>query len=193
MALALDLSLRAAGCGNLDEVMRALWTRSAGGPIDEGDILQVLQEVAGRSMAVELAAWVHGTDELPLPPLLAQAGVQLQHESGDLAAELGLRVSEGPLTGIHVKTVHRGSAAERAGVSAGDELLAIDGWRVRRLEDARGWVPAGQGFELTLVRDQRLLVLRVRSDTPAPAAVSLKLADKASAAALALRRQWLGV
>ena len=73
-------------------------------------------------------------------------GCSVQPEPGDLAAELGLRVSEGALSGIHVKTVHRGSAAERAGVCAGDELLAVDGWRLRRLDDARGWLAAGQGF-----------------------------------------------
>ena len=39
VALALDLSLRAAGRGSLDEVMRRLWSQSAGGPIDEADIV----------------------------------------------------------------------------------------------------------------------------------------------------------
>ena len=193
VALALDLSLRAADRGSLDEVMRLLWTRSAGGPIDEGDIAQALQQVGGRAMDAELAAWVHGVDELPLQPLLAQAGVRLQSEPGDLAAELGLRISEGALSGIHVKTVHRGGAAERAGLCAGDELLAVDGWRLRRLDDARGWLGAGQGFELTVVRDQRLLALRVERDAPAPGALQLKLADKPSAAAQVLRRGWIGV
>jgi predicted metalloprotease with PDZ domain len=193
VALALDLSLRAAGRGSLDQVMRLLWARSAGGPIDEGGIAQALQQVGGRAMDAELAAWVHGTDELPLQPLLAQAGVRLQPEPGDLAAELGLRVSEGALSGIHVRTVHRGSAAERAGVCAGDELLAVDGWRLRRLDDARGWLAAGQGFQLTLVRDQRLLALKVERDAPGAGALQLKLADKPSAAAQALRRGWIGV
>jgi predicted metalloprotease with PDZ domain len=196
VALALDLSLRAGGHGNLDELMRGLWSRSAGGPIDEADIAQVLQQAAGRSMQSELDAWVHGTEDLPLRTLLERAGVAWLAESGDLAAELGLRVSEGALSGIHVKSVLRGSAAERAGVSAGDELLAVDGWRLRRVEDARGWLRAGQGFALTLVRDQRLMTLDVPALTAQPASVQLKLADlaaQAAAATLALRREWLGV
>jgi predicted metalloprotease with PDZ domain len=196
VALALDLSLRAGGRGSLDEVMRGLWSRSTGGPIDEADIAQVLQQVAGRSMRSELDAWVHGTDDLPLRTLLERAGVTCLAESGDLAAELGLRVSEGALSGIHVKSVFRGGAAERAGVSAGDELLAVDGWRLRRVEDARGWLRAGQGFELTLVRDQRLMTLDVPVPTAQSASVQLKLAEpaaQAAPAALALRREWLGV
>ena len=125
--------------------------------------------------------------------MLERAGVAWLAESGDLAAELGLRVSEGALSGIHVKSVFRGSAAERAGVSAGDELLAVDGWRLRRVEDARGWLRADQGFELTLVRDQRLLALAVPPAAPQAVSVQLKLADAAAPAALALRREWLGV
>ena len=192
VALALDLSLRA-GSGNLDQVMRRLWSRSAGGPVAEADIADALQQVAGRSLAAELAAWVHGRDELPLPSLLARAGVSLQPEAADLAAELGLRLSEGALSGVHVKSVHRGSIAERAGLSAGDELLAVDGWRVRRLEDARAWMRAGQSLELSFVRDQRLRSARLQAPAASAAGVMLKLDDKPSPAAQALRREWLGV
>jgi predicted metalloprotease with PDZ domain len=193
VALALDLSLRAEGRGSLDEVMRLLWQRSRGGPIDEPDIAMALQQVAGRSMRSELDAWVHGTDELPLAPLLARAGVCQQAEPAELAAAWGLRVSEGPLTGIQVKSVHRHSAAERAGVSAGDELLAVDGWRVRRLDDARAWMAVGRPVELCLVRDQCLLNLRLQPDAAAPGAATLALADAPTPAAQALRREWLGV
>ena len=191
VALGLDLSLRA-GVGTLDQVMRRLWERSGGGAIDEADIAQALQHVAGRALDAELAAWVHGSDDLPLQALLAQAGVAWQADSADLAAELGLRVSEGALSGIHVKSVLRGSAAERAGVNAGDELLAVDGWRLRRLDDARGWLRPGQAFELTLVLDQRLRTLSVMPSSARPAAVKLTLDDKPAPPALALRREWLG-
>ena len=193
VALALDLSLRAQGRGNLDELMRGLWSQSGGGPIDEADIAQLLQQLAGRPMQRELDAWVHGTGDLPLRTLLERAGVAWSAENGELAAELGLRVSEAALSGIHVKSVHRGGVAERAGVSAGDELLAIDGWRLRRLDDARGWLSAGQGFALTLVRDQRLLTLAVPAPQPQAGGVQLKLDDSCAAAAQALRRDWLGV
>ncbi len=192
VALALDLSLRSGG-GTLDDVMRRLWAQSAGGPITEDDIARALQHCAGRPMHDELAAWVHDTAELPLPALLERAGVQWRAEAGDLAADLGLRVAEAALSGIHVKSVHRGSVAERAGVSAGDELLAVDGWRLRRLDDARGWLRAGQGFALTLVRDQRLLTLAVPASSPQSGTVQLVLHDKPAAAAQALRRGWLGV
>ena len=193
VALALDLSLRAAGQGSLDELMRRLWTHARGGPIDEADISTALQQLAGAEPSDALRAWVHGSDDPPLQALLARVGVDWQFDKADLAAELGLRVSEAALSGIHVKHVLRGSAAESAGVCAGDELLAADGWRLRRLEDARGWLAAGAGFELTLVRDQRLLTLALPPVSAPPGDVQLRLVDAPAPAALALRREWLGV
>ncbi len=202
VALLCDLSLRAQGA-TLDAVMRALWRRSgagvgdgvgAGGVIGEDDIAAALAGAGGEPMRGLLQAWVHGTGELPLAPLLAGAGIALRDDALPLAARLGLKLSEGAFSGVQVKQVLRGSAAHAAGLSAGDELLAIDGWRLRRLEDARQWLaPDAAAFELLLVRDQRLLTLPVALPaTPAAPAVVLLADDAAGSAALALRRGWLG-
>ena len=203
VALALDLSLRAEGRGTLDDVMRALWNETdpagqpAGGldarPIDEADIARALREVSGRAFDRELAAWVHGTDELPLEPLLARAGIAWGAEPATVAQRLGLRVAESALAGVTVKQVLRGGAAERAGLAAGDELLAANGWRLRRLDDAiASSGGAGAAIELLIARDQRLLHLRVAADPAAAGSVSLSLAAPAAGAALTLRRGWLG-
>ena len=195
-ALALDLTLRSEGRGSLDDVMRALWQlrrdENGGGAIGEDDILRALQSVGGRAYTRELAAWIHGTDELPLAPLLAAAGITLRHDKTALALALGLRLSEGPLSGVQVKSVLAGGAAARAGVSAGDELLGVEGWRIRRLDDAQQWVTNGQPFELLLSRDQRLRTLRVQPDAQPSTTVALALAEKPTQAASALRRGWLG-
>jgi len=192
LALAFDLTLRQRG-GSLDDVMRGLWQRSGGGPIHEADIAAVLAEVAGRPMDEELRDWVHGTDELPVAELLQAFGVQLRPERAGFAASLGLRLSEGPVTGVQVRSVLAGSAAAAAGVSAGDELLAVDGWRIRRLDEAQAWLARDQPFDLLLVRDQRVLQLRLRPDAASPLAgtVSLHLQDKPGRAVAARRRGWL--
>jgi len=191
-ALALDLTLRREGRGTLDEVMRRLWQASRGGPIDEGDIAAALREVGGRAYTKELAAWVHGTGELPLSPLLEAAGVAQRTSPAAFTAALGLRLSEGVVSGVQVKSVLSGSAAARAGVSAGDELLAVDRWRIRRLDDAQQWLASGRPFELLLARDQRVLALRVQPDAAPQSSLALVLADKPAPAAAALRRGWLG-
>ena len=192
VALLLDLALRERG-HSLDEVMQRLWHTAAGGLLEEADIAAAIEAVGGVPMTEQLAAWVHGTGELPLAAALARAAVAWRDEPAPLAALLGLRLSEGAMTGVQVKSVLRGSAAEAAGLSPGDELLAVDGWRLRRLEDARQWLAGSQPFELLLSRDQRVLGLTV-TPPAAPAALNctLTLEEQPALAALALRRAWLG-
>jgi predicted metalloprotease with PDZ domain len=193
VALALDLSLRIDRRGTLDDLMQLLWRMSRGGAIDERDIAAALREVGGRSYNKELAAWVHGTGDLPLPSLLDAAGIAQRHSPAGLAAALGLRLSEGALSGVQVKSVLAGSTAAEAGVSAGDELLAANCWRIRRLDDAQQWLATSQDFELLLVRDQRVLRLKVQPTVAPVNTLALTLADKPAAAAASLRRGWLGV
>jgi len=192
VALALDLTLRAEQ-GSLDDVMRALWARSNGGPIGEDDIRAVLREVGGRSFDGVLQAFVHGTDELPLQSLLERFGVQWQAQAPTMAQRLGLRVSESPLTGIKVTHVLRGGAAERAGVSTGDELLAVDGWRIRRVDDAQRLLKPGSAGSLLLSRDQRVMTLPLAlpKEDEAVGTVSLASDAKAQRPVAALRKAWL--
>lgn len=206
VALALDLSLRSASAGkaSLDDVMRALWAASGGGPISEANIFAAVASVAGtrraKVIADALAAWVHGTEDLPLADLLARVGVQWRAQAGTLAQRWGLRVAESALTGVRVTHVLRGGAAERAGLNAGDELIAVDGWRLRRLDDAPALLaPQPNGgakslpAELLVSRDQRML--RVSLVPPAAgeggASIQLAVDVAAGAPACALRRAWL--
>ena len=194
VALALDLTLRREGQGSLDAVMRELWAVSQGGPISEAQIRAALLKIGGRSFDTELDAWVHGTDDLPLPVLLAPFGVDCSNDAATLVQRLGLRVSESALTGVRVSHVLRGGAAERAGLSVGDELLALQGWRLRRLDEAARLMVADQPAALLVARDQRVLTLSLTLPAAAAAAgasVTLKAAAKPAAPAAALQKAWL--
>ena len=91
-----------------------------------------------------------------------QAG-QAQHpghaHQADDSPRLGLRVKEDP-SGILVDTVHAGSLAERAGLRAGDAVLAIDGQPIRSADDlaaAAQRLAAGATVELTFRRDGQVM------------------------------------
>ena len=192
VALALDLTLRSEGQGSLDDVMRKLWAASRGGPITEADIAAALAQVGGRSFDAELAAWVHGTEELPLPELLARFGVAWRNEAATLAQRLGVRVAESALTGVKVSHVLRDGAAERAGLSAGDELLAVQGWRVRRLEEAARVLEQDAPAALLVARDQRVLNLTLTvpvAPAHAAGAVSLTLVEPVIPAVRAVKAE----
>ncbi|PXW93534.1 putative metalloprotease with PDZ domain [Sphaerotilus hippei] len=177
VALALDLSLREAGTGTLDDVMHLLWQRSApaGQPdhagdrgIDEADIVAAVRSVAP-GVAEMLPAWVHGTDDLPLERLLATMGVAWSREAPTLAHRLGARVQDS----LKVQSVLRGGAAEQAGLAAGDELIALNQWRLGKLDDLPLYGAFEQAAELLVSRDRRLLNLTLPAVTALEGAVAL--------------------
>ena len=166
VALCLDLTLRAEGRSSLDEVMRALWQRTQGGPMREADLATVLRQLAGRSFAAELAQWVHGTDDLPMLTLLAAQGTKVHRDKAPLAQSLGLRVAENG--GLTVKNVLRGGAGEAAGLAAGDEWLGVEfapakrgqpveAWRLRKLDELATLRGGRTAMTALVSRDGRLL------------------------------------
>ena len=173
VALCLDLTLRREGQATLDDVLRALWQRSRGGPMSEQDLLDALQEISGRSFHAEIEAWVHGTDDLPLADLLSAHGVLLKSDRPQTAQQMGLRVSEAQ--GIQIKTVLRGGWAEKAGFAPGDEWLGLEvagqGWRIHRLEDVSFFAGEAPNAIALVARDgqlRRLPLALPASATPQP-------------------------
>ncbi len=170
VALCLDLALRLEG-SDLDSVMRGLWRRCRGGPLREQDLLDELHARTGRSWAPDIAHWVHSTEELPLARLLQAHGVAVDVDSASLAQRLGVRVTEAG--GVRIKTVLRHSAAERAGLCAGDEWLGVyttgrapQGWRIRKLDDIPALLGKPSAFTVLVARDQRLLSLPLELGAP---------------------------
>ena len=201
VALCLDLTLRSEGRAThqatLDDVMRAIWLRCNAGTMREQDLAEILQVAGQRSFAAELARWVHGRDELPLQQLLQQQGIAVLQEPAQLAQRLGLRVSESQ--GVHISTVLRGGAAERAGFAAGDEWLGLEparqaparrapasasGWRMSRLDDLTLYAGSASEVIALVARDKRLL--RLELSLP-PAVTTWRLAVQDAA----LADEWL--
>lgn len=166
VALCLDLTLRSIRPDlSLDHILRELWQRCRGGPMSQADLLAQLQSSSGRSFESEIGHWVHTTEELPLQGLLQSNGVAVIKEPDQLAQRLGVRVEEGQ--GLRIKTVLHGGPAHAAGLSAGDEWLAIEradgsGWRLRRLDDLLLYTKAGDKVRAVVSRDEQLLRLPLK-------------------------------
>ena len=162
VALCIDLTLRREGKGTLDDVMRALWQRCRGGPMQEADVLAVLRDLSGRSWAKEIKGWVHGTGELPLRPLLESQDILVYEDPAQPAQRLGLRVTEAAGV-LRIKTVLHGSAAQRAGLCAGDEWLGVElplgGWRIHKLDDLGTVLGPARRCVALISRDKQLLRL----------------------------------
>ncbi|MDO8457766.1 MAG: peptidase M61 [Burkholderiaceae bacterium] len=186
VALSFDLTLRREGKCTLDDVMRGLWARSQSqqvkGPMSERDFAAVLEELGGRSFAKEIAAWVHGTKELPMQTLLTAQGVTVFNDPAQLQQRLGLRVAED--NGLHIKVVLRGGAAETAGFAPGDEWLGIQwgadrsaqSWRMHKLDDLALYVGGNKLVTALIARDKRLIQLPLKLDISPEAGHTWRLA-----------------
>lgn len=141
IGLALDLSIRAEtkGKSSLDDVMRALWERygrdfyadSASGErgVSETEVEALFAEVTGLKLKRFFDRYIRGTDDLPLVKLLAPFGIILDDNRKAAKPALGVRTTrEG--ADCKLANVYEGGAAHRAGLSAGDLLMAINDIRV---------------------------------------------------------------
>jgi predicted metalloprotease with PDZ domain len=164
VALCFDLTLRNEGTATLDDVMRALWQRCKAGPMTEADFTAVLRELGGRSFAREMAAWVHGTRELPVADLLQKQGIFALDEPSQLQQRLGVRADEAGGS-IRLKNVLRGGAAEQAGMAAGDEWIGVEvagnAWRLAKLDDLLLYAGTQRRVIALVARDRRILRLEL--------------------------------
>lgn len=143
VALALDLTLRRCG-SSLDALMRVLWQRhgTTGIGVPENAIPKLAAELAGVSLADFFERHVYGTEDPPLSDLLAEFGVDLHLRPPESAADRGgkpgkPRGNDTPACWFGAKLatagelklqhVYRDGPAERAGLAAGDVLVAFDG------------------------------------------------------------------
>lgn len=176
VAFCLDASLRESGRGTLDDVMRLLWQTSGAGPITEANILYALKQVGGRSFARELKQLVHSVKELPVQNGLNHLGIKVQVQPPAFAQKLGVKVAQ-EAGSLIVRGVQAHSLAQQTGLAAGDEIIAINGWRIHTLKDWETFTCTDEQPWLLIARDGMLMRLHVpvTSNTSEQGAVSLSV------------------
>lgn len=202
IAAVLDLEIRriSGGQRSVDTVMRELWTRyqklgTGLGPAELEQVFVTQGGAAGGEIADLFRRYVHGFDELDYNRHLGLAGYRLEvsqtEVGGDIEATIGERVGDGAAV---IELVRAGGPAERAGLSNGDVIAAIDGLKVTA-KDAQRQIKAMAGnskHTFAVFRGPRLLE---KSVTPVAAgAPNYKVAAIAGASyeQLLLRQGWLG-
>ncbi|MCE3606970.1 PDZ domain-containing protein [Massilia sp. P8910] len=138
IALAFDLTIRAKTDGkkSLDDVMLALWQRygcdfyaSAGRGVTEAEVEALFDDISGLKLKPLFDKYVRGTADLPLAKLYAPFGVKVEdtRKNAKPAFDVGTGRDGGD---CKLTQVHEGGAAHKAGLSAGDILVAVEGLRV---------------------------------------------------------------
>jgi predicted metalloprotease with PDZ domain len=182
VALTIDLTIRSRteGVHSLDDVMRLLWNRFGKSEqtfgLSEDGFSEIIEDATGLDLRDELAQWVEGTTDLPLAELLLPLGIEMKQEAAkDEPPSLGLwTVQRG--SDLVTKTVLKDGPAMRAGLSAGDVLVAIDGLRVNdtSLKKQLGRKRPGDRVSVHAFRREELLTIDVELEAPRPELVTLR-------------------
>ncbi len=160
--------------------------------------LDAIREVTGDDLSAFFARYIGGTEELPYAETFAVAGLRLawdwkKADSGATRPTLGLRSkSEGG--SLKVTGVVRDGPAYAAGISADDELVALNGYRVadegtlrERLNDCKD----DDRVVLTLFRREELQTVEVTLAAAPHDMLSIEQAEHPNEVQRAIYASWL--
>ena len=161
-ALDLEIRHRTENRVSLDDVWRTLWKEYGAQDrgLEEGEILSVAEKVSGLSLGPFFDRYIRGTDELDFGKVSRYAGLEFgpkpkPREVGDddPAGYLGIEF-ENRNGLVRLTRVLDGGPARRAGLSPGDELVAINRNRVLFADFPKVLekFPAGSNLELSVFR-----------------------------------------
>ncbi|MCG7917444.1 MAG: PDZ domain-containing protein [Candidatus Thiodiazotropha taylori] len=212
-ALLLDLTIRLQSNGrfSLDQVMREMWLRygKQGKGVPENGIEKVVADVTSLDLQSLFDLGLRSTAELPLTDCLSEFGVAMKllpaKSSDDKGGVLGDKEREqqsytgigakwtGKNSGIKVQQVFDGGAAQNAGISAGDEIVAVDGLRMsaKQFENYILDTDAGDQIEVHLFRRDQLMSLVLQPQQAAFDTCYFDLTEPSDEAVKQRQSDWL--
>jgi predicted metalloprotease with PDZ domain len=196
VSLLLDLLIRVhhGNKRSLDDVMRQMWQQFGKAEIGytPEQLEEVIESVAGMDLGDFFKRYLHGLEDLPFNQYLQHFGLQLVEEKNE-APYLGVRINSENGREI-IKFVEADSPAQKAGIDAGDELLAIDGIKVgnqlnARLKDYQ----ANDLIQVTVFHQDELRTYSITLAAAIPGKYQLKSVENPSSREMENFVGWLGV
>ncbi|KRJ17976.1 M61 family metallopeptidase [Acinetobacter pittii] len=176
VALCLDLGLRLRG-SSLDALMRRLYENTQNGmQVNERTIFDLCKELTGDSWIEQINHLINTTDELPLDQLFPEFGLSYRVKT-DKSLPLGLKLVDKP-EGVLVQSARRDSAAAKAGISANDVIIAIDGLKATT-KLVEKYAKQGGTYTMYAFRRDELLSFEVECATSDLTEVELIIEDQA--------------
>ncbi|WP_111892763.1 M61 family metallopeptidase [Acinetobacter sp. MB5] len=178
VALCLDLGLRLRG-SSLDVLVRKLYENAQKGiQVTERTIFELCEELTGHSWLEQINHLIYTTDELPLDQLFPEFGIEYQLKN-DKTQPFGLKLAEKP-EGMLIQQARREGAGAKAGLSANDVIVAIDGLKASEKLLAKYAKQQGE-FVVHAFRRDELLQFTVQAAETGLTTVELKVADQTKA------------
>jgi predicted metalloprotease with PDZ domain len=195
----LDLEIRRAtgSASTLDDAMRKVYRetyKEKGRGYTDEEFERACSAVSLGETDEIFAKHVRGREEVDFQRYLGYAGLALEPRSPQATSEgfLGVRVKASP--GVMVVSRLFGSPAEAADVSAGDEIIALDGLRMdaQKLPFYVAVQKPGTEVVLTSSREGVLRETKVRLAARVPLEFRIVKRNEATDGEKAVFRSWLG-
>ncbi len=200
LGLVLDLEIRKATSGamTLDDVMRDVYRRTSikdGRGYTEVEFRAACEEISGGRVGEIFEKYVSGRDPVDFNRYLGYAGLSLTPKSRPGAPSegfLGIKVS-GAGNKLAVESRLVDTPAERCDLSAGDEILAIDGLRVdaQKLAFSIAVKEAGASVRLLTSREGALREVTAVLDAKPPMEYRVERKDGATSEEKTLFSSWM--
>ncbi|MCS6942326.1 MAG: M61 family metallopeptidase [Geminocystis sp.] len=180
---------------SFDDVMRIMWQRFGREEIGftPEELQGVIEEVANQDLSEFLHLCLETTTELPFNKYFEPFGLILEPKAEENNTPyLGINVQrEGNVD--RITFVDANSPAGKGGICAGDELLAIDGFRVtaETLSDRLQDYQVGDWIELTVFQKDILKTVKVCLASPL-GSYQVRIRKRLSQRQKENLRQWLG-
>ncbi|WP_459661064.1 serine protease [Acinetobacter calcoaceticus] len=176
VALCLDLGLRLRG-SSLDALMRRLYENTQNGmQVNERTIFDLCKELTGDNWIEQINHLINTTDELPLDQLLPEFGLSYRVKT-DKSLPLGLKLVDKP-EGVLVQSARRESTGAKAGISANDVIIAIDGLKAS-IKLIEKYAKQGGTYTVFAFRRDELISFAVDCATSDLTEVELVVEDQA--------------
>ncbi len=197
VSFVLDMTIRQATSNrrSLDDVLRTMYVRfPLGRGYTNADLQAVCEQISGKSFKEVFHDYVYGTEPLPWSQALATVGLELQRKSPEEKPWLGLTTVD-ETRATRITRVFAGSPAYEAGLDVDDEIIALNGYKVRSADlSARvGAMKEGDTVRLTVFRSDKLREFTVTLRRPALPAVRVVKVEKPTALQQAAFESWLSV
>jgi predicted metalloprotease with PDZ domain len=203
MLLDLEIQSRTEGAKSLLEVLSSLYHQfyesppaSYYGPgrgYQDQDILDAVNEAAGSDFTPFFQGYVSGTAPLPYDRTLGLAGLTLRITVPE-GSPPSIGVTALPdNVGLRIFAIRPGGAADRAGLSRDDLLIAVDNQSLAEedLNQRLKAYPPGAVVPFTVERHGRQELVNLTLDPPIPSSYAIREISGATPDQTALRKRWL--
>jgi predicted metalloprotease with PDZ domain len=199
VALLLDLLIRdrSKNQRSFDDVLRQLWLeygQTARG-FTVSALEAVIQTVAGVDLQEFYQNYLYGLTELPFNDYLRPFGLEVVAADPDPLPPYWGTVVKNENGHAMIKTVASGSPAAAAGINPGDELLAIDGYKVsaEQLKERLLNYQPGQNIQVTVFQQDQLCTYAVQLAPAQPTKYELAMLPQVTPQQLYNLQLWAGV